>query len=375
MRAEVIDLHQAQRDVPPQRPGPRRRLLVLSRYGALGASSRLRMMQFLPLLEARGFEITVQPLIGDPALRERYGRGSHGAGALLRSYATRLRALAASGSFDVAWIEKEALPWLPASLERLLLRTRYVLDFDDAIFHGYDRHPSKLVRRLFGQRIDTLMRHAALVIAGNDYLAARAQAAGARRVETIPTVVDLDRYPAAGGPPPADPPRIAWIGSPSTLRYLRMLAGPLRELAARRDFRLRVIGGGPLSLPGVQVESLAWDEAREAALLQACSIGVMPLPDGPWERGKCGYKLVQYMACGMPVVASPVGANVSLVGGRDVGFLASDGEAWVDRLAALLDDRGLRDRLGRNGRRLVEREYSVQAQIERLSSLLHGVAA
>lgn len=334
------------------------------------------MLQYVPLLRARGFDVTVQPLVDDAALVRRYRRGGYGIGSLAAAYARRSAALVRSNRFDLAWVEKEALPWLPAALERGMLRVPYVLDYDDAVFHGYDMHPSAVVRRMLGRRTDALMRGAAMVTAGNAYLAERAVAAGAGRVERVPTVVDLDRYPER--PAPAPEPslqRIAWIGSPSTARYLQALAGPLRELSRQRRFCLRVIGAGAFTLPGVDVEALAWDEAQEARLLQECSIGVMPLEDGPWERGKCGYKLVQYMACGLPVVASPVGANVDIVGGSGAGFLARDASDWQSLLGRLLDDAGLRARLGGNGRRQVEKVYSMQAQVDRLAGLLHGVAA
>jgi glycosyltransferase involved in cell wall biosynthesis len=333
------------------------------------------MLQYVPLLEARGFEVTVQPMLDDAALLERYRRGRYDAVALVRAYARRMQALGSSGRFDIAWVEKEALPWLPATLERLLLRIPVVLDYDDAVFHDYDMHRSAWVRKLLGHRIDDLMRHAVLVVAGNDYLAARARAAGAARVERVPTVVDLRRYPAPDATTQSGLPRIAWIGSPSTLRYLRQLEVPLRELSAHRRFRLRVIGVEQFALSGVDVEVMPWREDAEAALLRECSIGVMPLDDGPWERGKCGYKLVQYMACGLPVVASPLQANVDIVAGGQAGFLAADAGEWEACLARLMDDAGLRQRLGANGRRRVEQVYSVQAQVERICGLLHEVAA
>lgn len=352
------------------------RVLLLTRYGPLGASSRLRMLQYVPLLEAHGFQVTSQPLLRDAVLQGRYRHGHYAPLALLSAYARRLRTLAGRRAFDVAWVEKEALPWLPATWERWLLRgVPVVLDFDDAVFHTYDRHPSPLLRRLLGDRIDQLMRHARTVVAGNDYLASRARAAGAGEVQRVPTVVDLRRYPApAPGPGAAALPRIAWIGSPSTAHYLRGLAAPLQQLARAFRFRLRVIGAGEVALPGVEVESLPWDEASEAQRLRECDIGIMPLVDGPWERGKCGYKLVQYMACGLPVVASAVGANVDMVQGRGVGFLAANDADWTAHLSALLGDAALRQRMGSQGRAEVERRYSVQAQLACVAGVLREAA-
>ena len=278
------------------------KVLALTKYGRLGASSRMRSLQYLPWFEQAGLQVTVQPLLLDELLQARYNQGGYGL-SLLWAYARRLRALMARHQFDVVWIEKEALPWWPLWLELVLLRgVPYVLDYDDAIFHNYDQHANALVRRLFGRRLDGLMAQATLVVGGNHYLAQRAWDAGAPWVEVVPTVIDLVRYPHASGAsetalaalPVVDGlPRIVWIGSPSTVRYLQLIREPLQALAVRHPFVLRLIGGGPINLSGVQVEVVAWTEATEVENIGACQVGVMPLQDSVWERGKCGYKLIQ----------------------------------------------------------------------------------
>ena len=353
------------------------RVLVLPRYGRMGASSRVRMYQYLPVLEAHGVQCTMAPLFDDAMLGHRYRSGRYGRAAVVGRYVDRLSRLIRRHGFDLAWIEKEALPWWPASVERGLLRgLPCVLDFDDAIFHGYDRHPLGIVRTLLGRRIDRLMAHASLVVAGNGYLADRARSAGAPWVEIVPTVVDLARYPAHPQsmlPHPApggEVPNIVWIGSPSTAAYLQLLSEPLRLLARRRRFRLRVIGAASVELPGVEVVHEDWSEAGEVAAIRKGDIGVMPLPDTPWERGKCGYKLIQYMACGLPVVASAVGANLDIVDHGTNGYLATDPEEWMHYLERLLDDPAERSRLGDAGRGRVEARFSVQAQGDRLAQLL-----
>ncbi|MBK7771319.1 MAG: glycosyltransferase family 4 protein [bacterium] len=357
-----------------------RSVLALTKYGALGASSRLRFLQYVPWLKQAGLTVTVQPLLEDAQLLARYRLGGYRPGPLLRAYAARGRALVGGRRHDLVWIEKEALPWWPPALETALLRgTPYALDFDDAVFHNYDRHPSAAVRRAFGRRLDRLMAAAALVVCGNSYLARRAIDAGAARVEIVPTVVDLERYP---WPPAARDvaaageamPRVVWIGGPSTAPYLRILQEPLRELSARRTFTLRVIGAGDVDLPGVRVESMPWTEGTEVDLIRSCDVGVMPLLDSPWEQGKCGYKLIQYMACGLPVVASPVGVNPEIVRPGSNGFLAGSSAEWLTTLDRLLSDVGLRARLGQEGRRLVEVEYCLQVTGPRLAELLRSAA-
>jgi glycosyltransferase involved in cell wall biosynthesis len=354
------------------------RVLLLTKYGRLGASSRLRTLQYVPTLQAAGLTVTVQHLMSDRDLQLRYARGRYSLTAILKAYLARIRTIATRHRFDLIWIEKEAFPWWPLWLERLLLRGRpYVLDFDDAIFHNYDQHPNFLARRLFGRRLDGLMASAAMVVCGNNYLAQRARNAGAPTVEILPTAIDLDRYPPPTGrdeTPSAtgEMPRIVWIGSPSTLQYLHLLQQPLAELSRRHEFILRVIGGGPVKFDGIHVEALPWSESTEVDNLAACDVGVMPLLDSPWEQGKCGYKLIQYMACGLPVVASRVGVNSDIVQAGSNGFLATTNDEWVAALDALLQDRSLRMTMGRTGRQTVERSYCIQKTGPKLTRLLQS---
>lgn len=352
------------------------KVLALTKYGRMGASSRLRFTQYLPWLQQEGVQITAQPLLSDELLLARYQRGGYGLWPLLRAYAGRWKALLQRRHFDVLWIEKEALPWLPLWLELALLRgVPYVLDYDDAIFHNYDQHPHPWLRRLFGRRLDGLMANAALVVGGNHYLAQRARDAGASWVEVVPTVIDLDRYASVPKKPVVvsaadEPPRIVWIGSPATVHYLQVLREPLRALAERHAFVLRIIGGGAVDLPGVRVEVLPWSEATEVDNISTCDVGVMPLRDSLWERGKCGYKLIQYMACGLPVVASNVGVNPEIVQNGENGFLASAPDEWVAALGKLLDNQSLRAQMGLAGRQLVEHTYCIQQTGPRMAKLL-----
>jgi glycosyltransferase involved in cell wall biosynthesis len=246
----------------------------------------------------------------------------------------------------------------------------FVLDYDDAIFHNYDHHQFFLLRRLFGHRIDNLMARANLVICGNNYLAQRALNAGASWVEILPTVVNLDHYSDLSRFHKNTHPIIVWIGSPSTLIYLNLLHEPLLELSKQFSFTLRVIGG-KINLPGVQLDCLTWSESKEVEYITSSDIGVMPLFDTPWEQGKCGYKLIQYMACGLPSVATPVGANNCILQDGISGFFASNHEMWVDRLAKLLKNPQLRVNFGLSSRAIVEQQFCIQVTWQRLANLLH----
>lgn len=349
------------------------RLLMLPRYTRAGASSRVRMYDYLPALRAAGCEVEAVPLLDDTYVQALYA-GRRAPLSVLRGYLRRLHAIARARRYDVVWLEKELLPWLPAWVERLPGRVPWVVDYDDAVFHRYDAHRSRLVRRLLGGRIDAVMRRADAVTAGNGYLAERARRAGCARVETVPTVVDLDRYAAAPVRSEAAVPVIGWIGSPATAQYLQRVAGVIERLRRRRAPAVAAVGARPDQVAGTPFEAVPWSARDEAAQVAAFDIGIMPLPDAPWERGKCGYKLIQYMACGLPVVASPVGVNRELVQPGTNGALAESEADWENALARLLDDPALRRRQGKAGRAQVAGWYSLQAQAPRIVGILQDVA-
>ena len=235
-------------------------VLALTKYGPLGASSRVRTLQYVPHLEAAGLDVTVRPLLDDGYLARRYAGQGSGLPFLLRTYLARITEALRARRYDLVWIEKELMPWVPGLVERgLLAGTPYVLDYDDAIFHTYDRHPNPLVRRLMGRKIDRLMRGAALVVAGNDYLAERARSAGAERVEVVPSVIDLARYGPVT-PPPEGPFTIGWIGSPGSERLLEHVRDVLAEAVREPDTRLVLVGASERALPGVPHETWAWSE-------------------------------------------------------------------------------------------------------------------
>jgi glycosyltransferase involved in cell wall biosynthesis len=349
------------------------RILLLCRYGRLGASSRLRSLQFMPYLETQGLQVTVAPLLDDKYVANFY-KGKTSPASVVRGYFGRLRSVLTSTQFDLLWVEKELLPWTPPWIELGLIpkRARMVVDYDDAVFHRYDLHNNALVRALLRQKIDAVMRRADLVMVGNEYLAARARAAGARRVEWIPTVVDTDRYRVEPSKA-CETITIGWIGTGFTSAYLGPIQSVLKDLVASRRVRFVAIGANPQHLSDPSFVFKPWHEDTEVAAIQQIDIGVMPLPDEPFERGKCGYKLIQYMACGKPVVASPVGVNSQIVRNEINGFLANTPEEWAAALVRLCDDSALRTRMGLAGRRLVETTYSCQVVAPKIEALFRSV--
>ncbi|MRR54709.1 MAG: glycosyltransferase [Deltaproteobacteria bacterium] len=355
------------------------KILFLSRYDRLGASSRIRLYQYFRYLEAHDVEVKASPLLGDDFLKLSYaGQGIPKrivAYAYIRRATEVIKAVLTS-EYDLIWLEKELFPFLPAWGEALLdlLKMPYVVDYDDAVFHSYDHHRNVIVRSLLGGKIERVMRGAAMVIAGNNYLANRARRAGARRVEYLPSVVDLDLY-LEQPPPRGKCFTIGWIGSPTTARHhLTIIENMLADFCRDGASRVIAVGSGDLNLPGVPLEVRPWSEESEVSDIRSFDVGIMPLPDNPWERGKCGFKLIQCMACGLPVVASPVGVNRRIVEHGVNGFLASTAEEWTAALTELRDNEELRIVMGKSARRKVEKEYSLQEASPRLLALLRSVA-
>lgn len=341
------------------------KVLLFSRYDRLGASSRLRFLQYIPDLAESNIDITVSPLFSDEYLISLYGNKKIGKVYLIRCFIKRLFKLLYVFKYDYIWIEKELFPYLPAWIEILLTRlgVKYVVDYDDAIFHNYDLSTNKFVRKLLANKIDKVMKYSFYITAGNDYLAERASLSGAKNILKIPTVVDHLRYSTQGNN--SEELVIGWVGSPSTQKYVTELSTILNNICSIYSAKLVLVGAQNSIVsyfPNIKIEVLPWTEDSEVAVIQQFDIGIMPLSDGPWEKGKCGYKLIQYMACGKAVVASDVGVNKDIVEGSEAGLIVVDD--WYEALDKLLSSKTLRQSFGINAREAVINKYSISSQKE-----------
>jgi glycosyltransferase involved in cell wall biosynthesis len=353
------------------------KIAALTRYDKLGASSRLRIIQFLPHLRRLGYEVDVFPLMDDDCLKSRYAnKPTRFFADLVKPGLQRLQKLMRSKDYDLVWLQREAFPYLPWFLERLsyLNLPPIIVDYDDAVFHQYESEKNVLIRHLLNGKIENVMRSAAAVVVGNDYLYSKAALAGAKKIFQIPTVVEPEKYDI----PPASRPegfRIGWIGTPSTAKYLNLIAPALSRAQSELGAEVIIIGLTHLNLPGVNAKLIPWSEETEAAELSKLSVGIMPLDNTPWELGKCGYKLIQYMASGLPVVASPIGTNASIVQHGVNGYLpASEGE-WYAAFEQLKAQPQFATRFGEIGRQQVRSKYSIDVAIaELLNSFDYALA-
>ncbi len=345
----------------------------LTRYGPLAPSSRLRAYQFGGVLRDHGHDCSFYPLLSDAYVRELYSGSRKPYGSSLWAYMRRAWHLrAAVSDCDVAVVEKELFPWLPSQVARTIIgptSTPILVDYDDAVYLNYVGLP------LLRQKIDDVMSLAWGVIAGNHTIERYARAFNAR-VFYLPTVIDTRRYT------PVDATRkrrqlvIGWIGTPVTEGLLKPLIPVWERIARIGDVKLLLVGARPgFRVPGIETQVVEWREDTEVDLLREMDIGIMPLEDNEWNRGKCGYKLIQYMGAGLPTIASPVGANMDIVVAGVTGFLAQTVTDWAEAFVRLLGDAQLRHAMGRAGRRRVEERFSLVTAGDELSRILGSANA
>lgn len=352
-------------------------ILFLVPHPEEDAGYRYRVQQFLPHLQAEGHACTVLPFSTPELYAALRSQGRIREKLLHTVYCSARRVLQLAGlsRFDLVVIQREVFPFFSAMLERLVLRrhSKVVFAFDDAIYAGQDNaselnHPI-LYRLKYSRRIDEVIRRSFHVIAGNRILAEYAHKLN-RNVSVIPTVVDCTKY-TYREKRDHDVVTIGWVGSRSTAPYLKTIEPALRKLAdARRGkvaFRFYGYPGYEPDLPNVQ--SLPFRLDTEIEDLHSLDIGLMPVPDTEWGRGKCAFKAIQYMASGVATVASPVGITPDIIQHNVNGFLADSNDAWFSALKVLVDERDVRLRLGQAARRTIEASYSLKVWGPKLAEL------
>jgi glycosyltransferase involved in cell wall biosynthesis len=350
------------------------RVLALLKYGRAAASTRQRLLQYEPLLKHADFDLELQVLLDDAYVKGlTTGKGSSTA-SILRQYVKRLYRLLTTSDFDIVWVHYEVFPYLPGAFDLLskLWGKPIIYDFDDATFHTYDQHRSKLVRSLLGKRLAPLLRSADLALCGNRYLQSYAERYCANS-QILPTVVDTGVYKPGTIVGTSGRPVVGWIGSPSTWAYVEPLLPDILDVTRRHGVDFKVVGAGKAAKPAEGMTLVDWSEDAEVSSIQCMDIGIMPLPDEPWARGKCGYKLIQYGACGLPVIASPVGVNTEIIEDGRTGLLATTPHEWREALERLILDAKLRQSMGQAGRQRIVNHYSLEVHGPRLIEFLTDI--
>ena len=342
------------------------KILILPRYEPQGASSRYRFYQYIPYLNAQGWDVTVKPLLSNNYIRSLYDKTPLPVSEIIQGYFKRIIQILNKNNFDLIWLQQELFPWIPSVFENILVRgnIKIVADYDDAFFHRYDQNNSFLIRNLLKNKIDSVMEYADMVLAGNNYLLERAKLTN-RNVKLFPTVVDINKFKNSN-PIKDDVFTIGWIGSPGTANYLKIIEDALKEVSLDKDIRINLIGANKIKINSVSINYIKWDENTEVEEISKFDVGIMPLPDNSWERGKCGFKLIQYLSCNLPVIGSAVGVNREIIINGVNGFQANSTDEWIKYIRLLKDDKELMLKMGKNGRRFVEEKYSLQRNVVKL---------
>ena len=339
---------------------------------------RFRIEQWEPILNERGIELTYAPFETEElkGILHKSGNLRAKVSAVVRNMRRRGRELGELDGFDLIYLFREAALLGPPWFERKAARSRLpvVFDFDDAIFHSYVSPSNGYLSYLkFPGKTAEICRLSTQIMAGNQYLADYARRYNSN-VSIVPTTIDTDKYKIVEKER-HNTVTIGWSGSFSTIQHLDTVRDVLAELARTEEFRLRVIGAPVYKIPDVDVEAMQWCSATEIDDLSAIDIGIMPLPDDDWSKGKCGLKALQYMALGVPTICSPVGVNSTIIRDGENGYLADGRDQWVEKLRLLLHSSELRRTIGAAGRKTVEKDYSAKVVAPRVTEILRSAVA
>lgn len=351
--------------------------LVAHRPGR-SPGQRFRFEQYLGHLEANGFSYDISNLISEKDDAAFYAPGKFPAKAriVMKSIRQRLHDLKTVSEYDLVFIYREAhmlwFTWFERRLKKM--GATMILDFDDSIWLNDTSDGNRQLAWLKRpSKTANILRLADMAIVGNAFLAAYASRFN-QNVHIVPTTIDTSYYVPLNR---ADKQSvcIGWTGSSTTLKHLQEALPVMQELRRKYGEKVtfRVISNKPLKadLPGL--ENVMWNRETEVSDLYPIDIGIMPLPDDEWARGKCGFKGLQYMALEIPAVMSPVGVNTEIITDGVNGFLAANGQEWIDKLSALIESPSLREKLGKEGRQTVIERYSFESQKDRYLQLFNSL--
>jgi glycosyltransferase involved in cell wall biosynthesis len=331
-------------------------------------SQRYRIEQWMPYLAEQGIKVDLYPFADKKLFGQLHQPGLRlgAAGRIAWRAARRVADIFSSTHYDAVLVHRAISIIGPAWFERLVVKLgqSLIYDFDDAIFRLHTTEANRNVGWLkFPGKTATICRLSHRVVVGNSYLAEFARRYNPR-VTVIPTSVDTNLYQPSVQRPPNGKVVIGWTGSSTSQTYLEMFAPVLREIMRDRRVELRVHSDRRPDLPGIPFIWRPWVAETEVEEIANFDIGIMPMPDDEWSRGKCAMKALLYMALGIPAVCTAVGANLEVITHGKNGLLAATPEEWLKNLRALVDDRQLRERLGDEGRQTVEDRYSMRRSAE-----------
>lgn len=344
-------------------------------------SQRFRVEQFLPAIQKAGMAWHIKPFFSARAWHILYKKGSlPGKGLeILKGLAKRFwLILFQVHRYDVIFIHREAAPLGPPLFEwiiRFIWRRKFILDFDDAIWVPIITRENKgaMALKCFW-KVKYLCKWAGINLAGNNYLADFAISSGASKAIFFPTVVDTrNRFVIPGSNTKNRKPVIGWTGSHSTIHYLNSCIEVLQKVKEKTDFTFVVIADKKPEID-IAYEFVAWNKYSEIECLKRFDIGIMPLKHTPTSEGKCGFKLIQYMAMGIPAIADDTRANSDIVDSGINGFICHTDADWQHAITLLLQDETLRKEMGEKARKKVEAHFSLASREGQLLEVLNCIS-
>lgn len=343
-------------------------------YPTEGASNRYRVEQYLPFLNKEGINYYVHHFWNQAAYKILYKKGKIILKTyfLLRGTLSRLLDLACIFYFDIVFIHREAYPLGGEFFEKILFKLKkpYIYDFDDSIYLLSSSSTNKFITNFKKpHKINKIIKMASCVVAGNKHLADFSMCHN-KSTYILPTPIDTEKYfpfPKVNSGEIV----IGWIGSGTTSQFLDLIKEPFISLSKKFNNIRLVIIGGSFSIKGhTNIINIPWSMSDEIACLRMFDIGIMPMPENDWTKGKCGFKAILYMSMGIPCVCSPVGVNKEIINDNENGYLAGSGEEWISKLSKLIADLELRIKIGTAGRRTIEKKYSVNVNAPKFIDII-----
>ncbi len=341
------------------------KIIFFTKYSHKGPSSRYRIFQYLPFYKKEGFNIEISSLLDDDYIDNLYGGKRYSRFEILKCYFKRILNVLSLSRDSLIYIQYELLPYFPPVLEWYLSkikRVKYIVDYDDAMFHNYDMSANWLVKMLFSRNIPRVIKHSSMVITGSPYLTRFALNYNKNVVE-IPTSIDLERYILDNKIIKRNTFVIGWIGSKTTSKNILEILPALIRLSKTVNFELRLIGFDKSLLPkivGINYKYIPWNSENEVTEIREFDVGIMPLTDNPFNRGKCGFKLIQYMACGLPTISTPLEANIK-INRNNKNLHTSTEQEWYQAFIDIYNNIAIYQKQGKENRLIVEKYYSIQS--------------
>ena len=356
----------------------KKELIFFTKYTQKGPSSRYRSYHYKPYLE-EDFNLQFYSLFNDDYIDNLYGNNGQNYFQLFKAYFFRiLQVLKYLGTDKIIFIEYELLPYFPPILEYLLQKTKvkFILDYDDAIFHNYDLHTNFIIRSLYKSKIPYIAKKAKYIITGSPYLT-NFFLKHNNNVEEIPTSIIYQKYTENYlKNEPTDNVAIGWIGSKSTSINIVFIKSALDAISVKYpNIEFKLMGFDPLYENEIQsknVEFFRWSEIEELPFLESIDIGIMPLVDSPSNRGKCGFKLIQYMAMGKPTISSPFEAHFNINRGGNNMF-ANTIDEWLESFNNYMNNIEYYKHIGTKNKEIVKKYYSVESNINLYIQLFNKI--